>query len=78
MNPQPPSITRTLMIISFTVVTIAYVLSIVEKIGVLSIRPFDSTACITYMTPLLSLYFGRRWTDMKSTVTDTKSVTETK
>jgi len=28
-------------------------------------RPFDTGACSAYFIPLLTLYFGRRWTDAK-------------
>lgn len=59
------SVTLTFMTIAFTVVTIAYITAIAEKIGPLSIRPFDSGACASYFTPLLALYFGRKWTDSK-------------
>jgi hypothetical protein len=52
--------------ISFLAVTGAYIAAIFEKIGPLSIRPFDSAACSSYLIPVLTLYFGRRWTETKS------------
>jgi hypothetical protein len=59
------SATVTFAAIAFWVTTLAYLLSIVEKIGPLEVRPFDVAACGTYMIPILGLYFGRRWTDAK-------------
>ncbi len=48
--------------IAFWVTTLSYLMSIVEKIGPLEIRPFDVAACSSYLIPILGLYFGRRWT----------------
>ncbi len=59
------SVTVTFVTIAFFVTTLAYVLSIVEKIGPVSIRPFDVAACGAYFVPVLTLYFGRKWTDAK-------------
>ena len=60
------SVTVTLVTIAFFVTTLAYVLSIVESIGPVNIRPFDVGACSAYFIPLLTLYFGRKWTESKS------------
>lgn len=57
------SVTVTFATIAFFVTTLAYVLSIVSKIGPLEIRPFDVAACSAYFIPVLSLYFGRKFTD---------------
>ena len=57
------SVTVTLVFISFWVTTLSYLMSIVDKIGPVSIRPFDVAACASYFIPILTLYFGRRWTD---------------
>ena len=59
------SVTVTFTLIAFWVTTLAYILSIVEKIGPVSIRPFDIAACSTYFIPILTLYFGRKYTDAK-------------
>lgn len=59
------SVTVTLIFVSFWVTTLAYVLSIFEKLGPLQIRPFDVAACSAYFIPICTLYFGRRWTDSK-------------
>ena len=59
------SVTVTFLTIAFFVTTIAYVLSIVEMIGPVSIRPFDVAACSAYFIPILTLYFGRKFTESK-------------
>ena len=57
------SVTTTMVFVSFWVTTAAYLMSIVDHIGTVSIRPFDVSACSTYFIPILTLYFGRRWTE---------------
>jgi hypothetical protein len=37
----------------------------VETVGSLHIRAFDVAACSSYLIPILSLYFGRKFTDAK-------------
>jgi len=64
------SITVTLVFVSFWVVTIAYILSIFGKIGPITIRPFDFGACSSYLIPILTLYFGRKYSDAKLGVND--------
>jgi hypothetical protein len=59
------SVTVTLVLVSFWVTTIAYVFSIFEKIGPMQIRPFDVGASSSYFLPILTLYFGRKFTDAK-------------
>ena len=61
-----PSISATFSVIAFFVTSIAYVASIFEGYGELKFRSFDVAACSAYMIPILTLYFGRRWSDMKS------------
>lgn len=65
-----PSISATFATVSFFTTTAVYIISIFEKIGPYAIRPFDSTACGIYLVPIMSLYFGRRWTDSKFGNTD--------
>jgi hypothetical protein len=55
----------TFLTISFIVTTFSYIAATFEHIGPLTIRPFDAGACSAYFIPLLTLYFGRRWTDAK-------------
>lgn len=52
--------------VGFSVVTLWLLASIVSKIGHIEIRQFDSGTAMGYLTPLLALYFGRRWTEGKS------------
>ena len=59
------SVTVTMVFVAFWVTTIAYVASIVEKVGGISIRSFDVAACSAYFIPILTLYFGRKFTDAK-------------
>jgi len=59
------SLSVTFLTISFLVTTVAYIASMFEEIGPLKLRPFDVGATSTYFIPLLTLYFGRRWTDAK-------------
>jgi hypothetical protein len=59
------SVTVTFVTIAFFVTTLAYVLSIVEAVGPVAIRPFDVAACSAYFIPVLTLYFGRKFTEAK-------------
>ena len=59
------SLSVTFLTVSFLVTTAAYVVSMFERVGPLQLRPFDVGATSTYFIPLLTLYFGRRWTDAK-------------
>lgn len=61
-----PSISATFATVAFGVTTLMYVTSMFEKLGSISIRAFDPAVCSAYMIPVLSLYFGRRWTDAKT------------
>lgn len=59
------SVTVTMIFIAFWVTTLAFIMSIVDHIGSVTIRPFDVAACSAYFIPILTLYFGRRWTEAK-------------
>jgi|APGre2960657373_1045057.scaffolds.fasta_scaffold127286_2 hypothetical protein len=61
-----PSITATFATVAFFATTCAYIMSLFESIGSVSFKAFDTAACSAYMIPILSLYFGRRWTDRVS------------
>jgi len=37
-----------------------------SKLGPVKVRAFDSGQAMTFLVPLLSLYFGRRFTDSKA------------
>jgi hypothetical protein len=62
------SATITFTTISFVVTTLAYIASIFESIGPVSFRAFDAGACSAYFIPILTLYFGRRWTEARKAV----------
>ena len=57
------SVSTTLVTVAFVIASVAYVLSIVDHVGPVSFRPFDSAACGAYFIPILTLYFGRHWVD---------------
>lgn len=59
------SLSVTFLTVSFLVTTVAYIASMFEELGPIKVRPFDVGATSTYFIPLLTLYFGRRWTDAK-------------
>lgn len=59
------SVTVTMVFVAFWVTTLSYAASIFSKIGPITIRPFDVGATSTYFIPLLTLYFGRKFTDAK-------------
>jgi hypothetical protein len=64
------SVTATMVFISFWVTTLAYLASTVNKVGDLEIRSFDVAACTAYFVPILTLYFGRKWTDSRVNKSD--------
>lgn len=68
-NDGKPSMSATFAAASFVVTTLIYIASAFEKIGPVTIRPFDAAACSSYLIPCLGLYFGRRWTDASSSST---------
>jgi len=66
----------TMMAIGFGVITLWLVLSIFEELWGLKVRVFDPASAMAYLSPLMVLYFGRRYTDSKeasssSTITTT-------
>ncbi len=67
------SVTVTFLFIAFWITTIAYILSIVDHIGPVSIRTFDVAACSAYFIPLCTLYFGRRLVEAKGGVIPPKT-----
>jgi hypothetical protein len=59
------SVTVTMVFVAFWITTLAYILSLFEKFGPVQVRPFDVAACSAYFIPILTLYFGRKFTDLK-------------
>lgn len=61
----------TMMIVSFTVVTLWLLLSTVEGFGNIKIRAFSGSDAMAYLTPILALYWGRRKQQQDLTTTAT-------
>ncbi len=60
-----PSVSITMLAISFWVTTVVYVLSIVHKIGPVEMRDFNVGASGAYFGLILTTYVARRFTDAK-------------
>jgi hypothetical protein len=43
-----------------------YLLSAVGKVGDVEFREFDTAGVGAYLIPILTLYFGRRWTESQA------------
>lgn len=59
------SVIVTLLSVSFVATTVAYVISMVDRIGIVSIRPFDVAAAGAYFGSVLAAYVGCMWIDSK-------------
>jgi len=73
-DDNKPSVSLTMVVISFNVVTLWLVVWVVGTAFGLTIPPFDAMAAMGYLTPLLTLYFGRRFTskmDFKNQTSET-------
>lgn len=68
------SVTVTFMTVAFWVTTIAFIVSVFEKIGPVTFRQFDVAACGAYFIPILTLYFGRKFTEAKFGTNDAPTV----
>jgi hypothetical protein len=55
----------TMAFLGFNVVLLWLFLSIVEGIGPLKVRAFDAGQAMSFLSPILILYFSRRATDSK-------------
>lgn len=60
-----PSVSITMLAISFWVTTVVYILSIVHKIGPVELREFNVGASGAYFGLILTTYVARRFTDAK-------------
>lgn len=67
------SASLTMAVIGFIVVTLWLLLSIFSKIGHIEIRPFSGGEAMSFLSPLLLLYFGRRKEEAKVTASTTQS-----
>jgi len=73
-----PSISVTMLAISFWATTFAYIVSIFSKIGPVEFKSFDSGACAAYFGLILGTYVARRATEAKwgnpNTITTTSDL----
>ena len=69
-----PSVSYTMVYTAFAVSLLWYLVSI---INVPHIRAFDVTTASGFLSPLLALYFGRKWSDSRSSSNPTTSTTPT-
>lgn len=68
-----PSVSVTMLTVSFWVTTALFILSQFEKIGPVAMRQFDVAGAGAYFGAILALYFGRRYTDAKYNVNANRS-----
>lgn len=59
------SASLTFATLAFWITALAYVASIVTKVGPIEFRQFDPAACASFLVPCLALYFSRRHTEAK-------------
>jgi len=71
-----PSASLTLMMWAFIISTMFLILSQVQTIGGITFRQFTTADAMTYVSPFLALYFGRRWTTKEETQQVTPSKVE--
>jgi hypothetical protein len=63
------SVSFTMLIISFAVITLWLIVSVIEGVGNVVIRPFDASTAMAYFTPMAMLYFSRKtWTQNAAAV----------
>ena len=60
------SVSLTLVLITFTIVVLWWILSIFVNPFGLTIMPFDASEAMMVLTPILGLYWGRRNTDARA------------
>lgn len=65
-----PSASFTMVFLAFNVCLLWLFLSIIEGAGPVKVRAFDSGQAMAFLAPLLGLYFGRRYTDPKSSASN--------
>jgi hypothetical protein len=54
------STTFTMVVVAFGIISVWLLVSMVDKIGPVQIRPFDSAHAMAYFVPVLTAYLGRR------------------
>ena len=65
-----PSLSFTMVYMVFFISLIWFALSIFE---IPHVKAFDVTTVSGFLTPLMALYFGRRWNDSKASTTTSTS-----
>ncbi len=64
-----PSASLTMSIISFLTVTLWLLVWLIATPFGAPVPAFDATTAMAYLSPILALYFGRRWTSNNGKVT---------
>lgn len=64
-----PSASLTMSVISFLVVTLWLLAWLIATPFGAPVPPFDAGTAMAYLSPILALYFGRRWTSDNGRVT---------
>ena len=60
------SVSTTFVLIAFLLTSLSFVMNMFEgQIFGFTLRPFDVGAVNSYLTPMILLYFGRRFTEAK-------------
>ena len=69
-----PSASLTMMIVGFLIVTCWLLFWVGGRAFGLPVPEFDATSAMAYLTPLLGLYFGRRYTSTTDATNKTREV----
>jgi hypothetical protein len=68
-----PSLSFTMVYTAFLVAVLWFALSMFD---IKHVRAFDVTTVSGFLTPLMALYFGRRWNDAKTPPSEPASPSE--
>lgn len=71
-----PSASFTMVFLGFNVVLFWLFLSIFKGFGPIEVRAFDAGQAMTFLTPLLGLYFGRKFTDQQKELASSTKQTQ--
>lgn len=72
-----PSASLTLAIVAFVLTASWFLLSFLNvKLGTWSVREFEETAALSFLLPCLSLYWGRRASEVKTVLEAAKKKDE--
>ena len=70
------SISYTMMVSGFIVITLWLIVSMFESIAGISIREFDAGQAMAYLSPIMALYFGRKWQVGNTQTSTTETILE--